>query len=191
MNKFTYDNTGRQQEAVLCYAFHPDLLDASLDELRSFLQVLSLYYPRVITKSEDSSEIDNTKLSANITLMDIHQRAYSNVKGLIDAKVSEKRHSQLFWLSLTTLVVLTITLLNDFMEGDTNQSSVSGYVSTDFNGSQYKAEYRFSDGVVTVYGDSDSRFTKLSCSPLMSTAEKLLLALARNGDVLAVTDSAD
>lgn len=39
MKKYIFENTVKQQADVLCYAFSPDLIDASEKELKEFLKV--------------------------------------------------------------------------------------------------------------------------------------------------------
>jgi hypothetical protein len=46
MKKFNFENTGKQQADIICYAFSPDLIDASENELRNLLKVLSAHFPK-------------------------------------------------------------------------------------------------------------------------------------------------
>lgn len=107
MKRYTYENTVKQQADVLCYAFSPDLIDASENELKQFLQVLCQHFP----KTENGDGL--FKPMDNQAYINTFNNAYSNVFRLIEAKRTKRRHRQMFWLALLTLLVLAVTLGND------------------------------------------------------------------------------
>lgn len=43
---FIYDGSVKQQEEVICYSFSDELLDASENELKEFISILSKHYPK-------------------------------------------------------------------------------------------------------------------------------------------------
>lgn len=117
MKRYTYENTVKQQADVLCYAFSPDLIDASEMELRQFLQVLCQHFPKTDNVDGLFKPMDNQ------TYLNTFNSAYSNVYQLIEAKRIKKRHWQMFWLALLTLVVLAVTLGNDiYAQGKSNMN---------------------------------------------------------------------
>lgn len=107
MKKYIFENTVKQQADVLCYAFSPDLIDASEKELKEFLKVLCQYFPKTENGDGLFRPMDNQ------AYLNTFNNAYSNVVQLIEAKHTKKRHCQMFWLALLTLFILTITLGND------------------------------------------------------------------------------
>lgn len=107
MKQYIYEGTVKQQADVLCYAFSPDLIDASEKDLKAFLQVLCQHFP----KTENGDGL--FKPMDNQTYLNTFNNAYSNVVQLIEAKRTKKRHWQMFWLALLTLLVLAVTLGND------------------------------------------------------------------------------
>ena len=116
MKQYTYENTVKQQADVLCYAFSPDLLDASEKELKTFLQVLCQHFP----KTENGDGL--FKPMDNQTYISTFNNAYSNVVHLIEAKRIKKRHWQMFWLALLTFLVLAVTLGNDIYTQSKNNN---------------------------------------------------------------------
>ncbi len=85
MKQYTYENTVKQQADVLCYAFSPDLIDASENELKQFSQVLCQHFPK--TKNGDGL----FKPMDNQAYINIFNNAYSNVFRLIEAKRTKRR----------------------------------------------------------------------------------------------------
>ena len=106
MKKFSYENTVKQQADVICYAFSPDLLDASESELRDFLNVLSSHFPKTDNGEGGYKPMDNE------AFLNTFNNAYSNVCKLIEERRIKKRHSQILWVSVFTLAVLVATLAN-------------------------------------------------------------------------------
>ncbi|MCB1668737.1 MAG: hypothetical protein R3E73_13985 [Porticoccaceae bacterium] len=104
MQKFEYDNSMKQRGEVLCYAFHADLLDASEKELKSFLAVLSQYFP-----TEGNPWGGKQPLHAETSLL-IWNNAYSNVCRLIQERKSVSQHRQIVATSVLTVVILALTL---------------------------------------------------------------------------------
>lgn len=107
MKTYIYESSVKQQADVLCYAFSPDLIDASEKELTKFLQVLCQHFPK--TENGEGS----FKPMENQAYLNTFNSAYSNVFRLIETKRTKSRHRQMFWLALLTLVVLAVTLGND------------------------------------------------------------------------------
>lgn len=64
---------------------------------------------------------------------------------------------------------------------------MSGYVSIEFDGLLYEAEYHIVDGVLTVYGDEGSEFTSIGGSEPEAIAKQLLRRLAQRGEVEPLT----
>lgn len=91
---------------MICYAFSPDLLDASERDLKDFLKVLSQYFPKTANGEGGHKLIPNDQLLNGFNL------AYSNVCKLIADRQAKKRHYQIFWMSVLTLLVLVVTLAN-------------------------------------------------------------------------------
>ncbi|GAC03278.1 hypothetical protein [Paraglaciecola chathamensis] len=115
MKRYTYENTVKQQADVLCYAFSPDLIDASEKELKQFLQVLCQHFP----VTENGGGL--FKPMDNLAYINTFNNAYSNIYRLIEAKSTKKRHWQMLWLALLTLVVLAVTLGHDiYIEKQSN-----------------------------------------------------------------------
>ena len=102
MRKFEYDNSVNQQRNVLCYAFHPDLLDASEKDLKEFLVVLSNYFPKTDDGNGDFKPMDNS------SLFNTWNNAYSNVCSLIKEHQEKRRNRNV--VSILTLFVLSATL---------------------------------------------------------------------------------
>ncbi|UOD30726.1 hypothetical protein INH39_02990 [Massilia violaceinigra] len=108
MKNFVYENTGVQQGDVICYAFSPDLIDASEKELKHFLSVLSQHFPKTENGVDVFKPMDNQPLLATFN------SAYQNVTMLI---ADRKEKSRYFWsilLSALTFCILVATLLNTF-----------------------------------------------------------------------------
>jgi hypothetical protein len=112
MKKFKMDNSVKEQADVICYAFSPDLLNATESELREFLKVLASYFPK--TENGDGMY----KPMNNEIYINTFNSAYSNVRTLIDEKRTKKRHSQILWVSIFTLIVLIATLANTIYTQD-------------------------------------------------------------------------
>ena len=106
MKKFIYEKTVKQQAEVICYAFSADLIDASESELRDFLKVLSSHFPK--TDNGDGAY----KPIQDPAFLNTFNNAYSNVCNLIEDRRIKKRHDQIFWISIFTLLVLVATLVN-------------------------------------------------------------------------------
>jgi len=101
---FEYDNSMKQRGEVLCYSFHPDLLEASEKELKAFLGVLSKYFP-----SETNPWGGQQPMYSEISLK-IWNNSYSNVCRLIQEKKAAVRHHQIIATSVLTVVILALTL---------------------------------------------------------------------------------
>lgn len=56
-------------------------------------------------------------------------------------------------------------------------------VEIELNGQKFVSEYTVDDGVITVYGDSDSEFTTLGGSDELPMAKILLRRLAERGKI--------
>ncbi|MFQ2636770.1 hypothetical protein ACK3ZK_18010 [Aeromonas caviae] len=106
MKKFKMDNSLKEQADVICYAFSPDLLNATESELKEFIKVLSSYFP----KSENGDGM--YKPMDNVTYISTFNNAYSNVCYLINEKRKKNRHRQMLGISILTLIVLLATLAN-------------------------------------------------------------------------------
>ena len=104
MRKFDYDNTVKQQADVICYAFSPDLLDASERELKNFLKVLSQYFPKTDNGEGGYKPMDNQALHGNFN------SAHRHVCELIASKREKKRHLWVLGVSIGTFLVLSATL---------------------------------------------------------------------------------
>lgn len=89
---------------VICYAFSPDLIDSTEDELIEFLSILSQHFP----KTENGN--GGFKIQESKALLNSFNNAYTNVCQNIESKRIKKRHGQMFWLSLFTLLTLATTL---------------------------------------------------------------------------------
>jgi|GEM_PF-2055954 len=112
MKKYSYENTVVQQSDVICYAFSPDLINASERELRDFLKVLSQHFPKAENGEGGYMPTDNS------AVLNTFNNAYSNVCRLIEEKRIKKRHYQIFWPSIFTLFILIVTLANTiYMQG--------------------------------------------------------------------------
>lgn len=106
MKKFAYADTCKQQADVICYAFSSDLIDASENDLRDFLKVLSRHFPKTDNGDGGYKPMDNEPF------LNTFNNAYSNVCNLIEERRIKKRHCQIFWVSAVTLFVLVATLVN-------------------------------------------------------------------------------
>ncbi|WP_417667492.1 hypothetical protein [Pseudidiomarina sp.] len=104
MRKLKYDNTVKQQADVICYAFSPDLLGASERELKSFLKVLSQYFPKTDNGEGGYKPMDNQALHGNFN------SAHRHVCELIASKREKKRHLWVLGVSIGTFLVLSATL---------------------------------------------------------------------------------
>jgi hypothetical protein len=104
MKKFVYENSVAQQRNVICYSFHPDLLDATEEELKEFLQVLCSHFP----KTSDGKGGYMPMLSERV--VDSWNSAYSNVYRLIQEKKAVSQHRQIIATSVLTVVILALTL---------------------------------------------------------------------------------
>ena len=112
MKIFKKDNTVKEQADVICYAYSPDLLSATESELREFLTVLASYFPKTENGDGMYRPMDNENY------INTFNNAYSNVRTLIDEKRTKKRHSQILWVSIFTLIVLIATLVNTIYTQD-------------------------------------------------------------------------
>lgn len=106
MKEFKMDNTVKEQADVFCYAFSGDLLSATESQLEEFLNVLAFYFP----KTENGDGL--YKPIENPSYINIFNNAYANVCALIDKKRAKRRHRQILWISVLTLIVLVATLAN-------------------------------------------------------------------------------
>lgn len=104
MKKFDYDGSVKQQADVICYAFSPDLLDASEKELKSFLKVLSEHFPKTNNGEDGYKPMENQALHRNFN------SAHRHVCELIASKREKKRHSWVLAVSIGTFLVLSATL---------------------------------------------------------------------------------
>ncbi len=104
MRQYEYDGSVTQQNDVICYAFSPDLLEASEKELKSFLQTLCRHFP----KTENGE--GGYKPMENQALLETFNSAHRYVCELIRTKRAQKRHWWIFAVSFATLVVLSLTL---------------------------------------------------------------------------------
>lgn len=111
MKRFVYENTGEQQADVICYAFSEDLINASEDELRDFLKVLSRHFPKTDNGNGGYRPMNNE------SLLNTFNNAYSNVCNLIEERRVNNRHRALFWVSFSTLVVLVATFVSNLHSG--------------------------------------------------------------------------
>jgi hypothetical protein len=80
-----YNRDGRRAD-VICYAFSPDLLDASTKELLSFLKILSQYFPKTDNGDGGFRPMDNQ------SYIDTFNSAHQHVCELIAAKRAQARH---------------------------------------------------------------------------------------------------
>lgn len=119
MKRYKYDATVKQQADVICYAFSPDLLDASEKELQSFLKILSRYFPLT-----DNGE-GGYKPMESRALLDTFNSAHRHVCELIASKRAQNRHRWLLGVSIATLLVLAATLGNTVVvqRADSGQTS--------------------------------------------------------------------
>jgi hypothetical protein len=106
MKKFKMDNSMIEQAEVFCYAFSPELLEATEYELKTFLKALASHFPRT------DNGIGGHKPTGNEFDLNIFNNAYSNVCALIKEKRAKRRHCQILWISVFTLIVLVGTLAN-------------------------------------------------------------------------------
>jgi hypothetical protein len=113
MRKFEYDETGAQQQDVICYAFSPDLLLATEKELKKFLEVLSHHFPK--TDKEDGT---SSVMIESPRLLSTFNSAHQHVCELIQRKREAKRYCITFTLSIITLLVLAGTLLAQLLKGN-------------------------------------------------------------------------
>lgn len=104
MKKFEYDNSVKQQADVICYAFSPELLDASEKELKSFLKVLSQHFPKTDNGEGGYKPIENQALQGNFN------SAHRHVCELIVSKREKKKFLWILAVSLGTFLVLSATL---------------------------------------------------------------------------------
>lgn len=109
MKKYIYDGTVNQQRDVICYAFSPDLIDASEEDLGAFLKVLSLNFPKTDNGKDDNGEKVYRPMD-NIESLNTFNSAYINVVRLIELRKAKKRHSHILWVSIGTLIILALTL---------------------------------------------------------------------------------
>ena len=121
MKTYEYNGSVKQQEDVICYAFSSNLLDASEKELKSFLKILSQYFPKT-----DNGE-GGYKPMENKAFIDTFNSAHRHVCELIASKRAQKRHRWLLGVSIATLLVLATTLGNtvfvqDFESGQTSKA---------------------------------------------------------------------
>ncbi|KNC65634.1 hypothetical protein [Pseudoalteromonas ardens] len=126
MRKFKYDNSVSQQRNVICYAFHPDLLDASEKELKEFLVVLSNYFPRTDDGNGDFMPMDNS------SFVNTWNNAYNNVCSLIKEHREKRRNRNILCVSVLTLVVLSATLWHRL--STTSATEMSNVQQSTFNG---------------------------------------------------------
>ena len=84
-NSHQYAADGRRAD-VICYAFSPDLLDASTKELLSFLKILSQYFPKTDNGDGRFRPMDNQ------SYIDTFNSAHQHVCELIAAKRAQARH---------------------------------------------------------------------------------------------------
>ena len=127
VRKFRYDGTGMQQADAICYAFSPDLLDASEEELREFLAVLSQHFPRT-----DNGQGGFTPMTDNEPLLACFNTAHRHVCELIAVRRETFRHRWILGVSIGTLFVLVATLAHqvsskssDVPCGSENSSAVA------------------------------------------------------------------
>lgn len=125
MRKFEYDDSVNQQRNVLCYAFHPDLLDASEKDLKEFLVVLSNHFPKTDDGNGDFKPMDNS------SLVNTWNNAYSNVCALIKEHREKRRNRNILCVSILTLVVLSATLWHRV--STTNEAEVSNLQQSTLN----------------------------------------------------------
>ena len=131
MKQYIFDGSVRQQADVICYAFSPDLLDASTTELLGFLTILSQHFPKTDNGDGEFRPMDNRPL------IDTFNSAHRHVCELIAAKRAEARHRWLLGVSIATFLVLAITLANTLFiqSAEGNQSSPTVNQSSTFGGS--------------------------------------------------------
>ena len=110
MKRYTDEDSVKQQADVLCYAFSPDLLNASEADLREFLSDLARNFPK--TENGDGMY----KPMGNDHYLNVFNSAYTNVRLLIESKQAKRRHAHLVWCSVATLAVLIGTLANTIYE---------------------------------------------------------------------------
>jgi hypothetical protein len=103
MKRFEYDGSVKQQANVICYAFSPDLLDASEKELKGFLKMLSRYLPKTDNGEGGYEPMENR------ALLDTFNSAHRNVCELISSKKAHKRHCWLLAVSIATLLPESVT----------------------------------------------------------------------------------
>jgi hypothetical protein len=121
MNQYEYDGSVKQQGDVICYAFSPDLLDASTKELASFLKILSRYFPKTENGDGGYRPMDNQ------SFIDTFNSAHRHVCELIATKRAQTRHRWLLGVSIATLLVLAVTLGNTLyvQNAESEQSSAT------------------------------------------------------------------
>tara|TARA_R110001599_G_scaffold352750_1_gene588448 strand:+ start:825 stop:1259 length:435 start_codon:yes stop_codon:yes gene_type:complete len=126
MKRYEYDGSVKQQADVICYAFSPDLLDASEKELKSFLKMLSRYFPQTDNGEGGYEPMDNR------ALLDTFNSAHRHVCELIDSKRAQKRHRWLLGVSIATLLVLAATLGNTVVVQSSETSQTSKTLNQSF-----------------------------------------------------------
>lgn len=104
LKKFTYDASAKQQADVICYAFSPDLLDASEAQLKDFLKILSQHFPKAGNGEGGYKPVENQALHGNFN------SAHRHVCELIASKREKKRHWWVLAVSFGTFLVLSATL---------------------------------------------------------------------------------
>ncbi len=86
------------------YAFHHDLLSASENELKEFLEVLTKYIP----KEENPWKGEQPQFCSLV--FNQWQQAHSNVSQLIKEKIDYQHNNRMFFLSFFSVLILAIAL---------------------------------------------------------------------------------